>query len=67
MNVSGNATSSRIDAGSVQQAVQIGVLKKANDLQGQAAMQLLQSVPSPTGNQPLASSGQLGTRLNTYA
>ncbi|MFY7866033.1 YjfB family protein [Roseateles sp.] len=50
--------------GSVQNEVQLTVLKKAMKLQEQGIMELLNAVPpSP----PLASSGSLGTRLNTYA
>lgn len=45
--------------------VQMIVLKKAQDLQAQGAIQLLQSTAN--GPQPLASSGSLGTKLNTYA
>lgn len=49
-------------AGSVQSSAQVLVLKKAMDLQGQGAMQLLASVQPP-----LATSGSLGTQLNVYA
>lgn len=45
--------------------LQLIVLKKAQDLQAQGALQLLQS--AATGPQPLASSGPLGTKVNTYA
>ncbi|MEJ6006764.1 YjfB family protein [Paucibacter sp. AS339] len=51
-------------SGSVQAEAQFTVLKKALHLQEQGVMDLLNAVPpSP----PLASSGPLGTRLNTYA
>jgi len=50
--------------GSVQAEAQISVLKKAMHLQAQGVMELLNAVPP---NPPLASSGSLGTRLNTYA
>ncbi len=59
VNNAGSAT-----PGSVQGAAQITVLKKALDLQEQAVTALINAVPpSP----PLATSGPLGTRLNTYA
>lgn len=44
-------------------AVQITVLKKALDAQASAAATLLQSLPQPA----LASSGSLGTQVNTFA
>jgi hypothetical protein len=45
-------------------AVQVNVLKKALDSNANTAAQLLQSVqPAPA----LASSGTLGTQVNTYA
>ncbi|MDC8771054.1 putative motility protein [Roseateles albus] len=53
--------------GSVQGSAQMMVLKKAINLQAQGVMDLLGSLP-PTPAQPaLATSGSLGTRLNTYA
>lgn len=42
--------------------VQLLVLKKAQDMQAQGALQLLQSA---TGNLPLATSGTVGTQVNT--
>ncbi|EER61398.1 conserved hypothetical protein [Acidovorax delafieldii 2AN] len=44
-------------------AVQVTVLKKALDTQASAAATLLQALPQP----PLATSGTLGTQLNTFA
>jgi hypothetical protein len=44
--------------------VQLLVLKKALDMQGQGALTLLQALP---GNLPLATSGTLGTRVNVLA
>ena len=44
-------------------AVQITVLKKALDAQASAAATLLQALPQPA----LASSGSLGTQVNTFA
>ena len=46
------------------QAVQVNVLRKAMDLQENAAATLLQALPQP---QPLATTGPLGTQVNTYA
>ncbi len=45
-------------------AVNVLVLKKALDTQAVAAATLLQSLPQPP---PLASSGNVGTRVNTFA
>lgn len=44
-------------------AVQITVLKKALDAQASTAATLLQALPQPA----LASSGSLGTQVNTFA
>lgn len=50
---------------STSDAINISVLKKALDLQANAAATLLQALPQP---QPaLATSGSLGTQLNTFA
>ncbi len=43
--------------------VQMLVLRKAMDAQTSAAAQMLQALPQP----PLATSGSLGTRVNTFA
>ncbi|MCV2369413.1 putative motility protein [Roseateles oligotrophus] len=50
--------------GSVESAAQMMVLKKAINLQTQGVMDLLGSLPPQPA---LASSGHLGTQLNTYA
>lgn len=47
--------------GSVAEAAQVHVLKKAMDLQEAASATLLNSV---AGSLPLASSGSVGTRVN---
>ena len=44
-------------------AVQINVLKKALDIQANAAATLLQALPQPA----LATSGSLGTQVNPFA
>lgn len=49
--------------GSVQGAASVLVLKKALDMQAASATRLIESLPQPA----LASSGTLGTKLNTYA
>jgi hypothetical protein len=46
------------------QSVQISVLKKAMDMQASASQALLNGV---AGNLPLASSGSVGTQVNTMA
>ena len=48
----------------VAQTAQILVLKKAMDIQASGALTLLQALPA---NLPLATSGSLGTQLNTLA
>lgn len=45
----------------LSQEVQIAVLRKAMDMQGSAALSLLQGV---TGALPLADSGSVGTQVN---
>lgn len=46
-------------------SVNIRVLKKALDAQAVAAQALIESIPQPAA--ALATSGNLGTQLNTYA
>jgi hypothetical protein len=48
----------------VAQTTQILVLKKVMDIQASGALALLQALPA---NLPLATSGSLGTQLNTMA
>jgi len=57
------ANASSADLGTVQGAASITVLKKALDAQASTAAQLIEALPQPA----LASSGTVGTRLNTYA
>ncbi len=59
VNNAGSAT-----PGSVQSSAQMMVLKKAINLQAQGVMELLNKLPPQPA---LASSGHLGTQLNTYA
>jgi hypothetical protein len=52
---------------SVQASAQMMVLKKAINLQAQGVMDLLGSLPQQPPQAALATSGHLGTRLNTFA
>lgn len=58
-----NATVQMQQAQSIQQG-QIAVLKKTMDIAESSVAQLIQSIPQPPA---LATSGNLGTRLNVYA
>lgn len=49
--------------GTVQAAAATSVLKKALDLQASSAATLIQSLPQPA----LATSGTVGTKVNTFA
>ena len=49
--------------GTVQGVAAASELRKALDRQAASAVQLIEALPQPA----LASSGPLGTRLNTYA
>ncbi|MBK8763098.1 MAG: YjfB family protein [Burkholderiaceae bacterium] len=57
----GNASAAT--PGTVSGTASVLMLRKALDLQASSAAQLIESLPRPA----LASSGTLGTRLNTYA
>ncbi|MEO6279286.1 YjfB family protein [Roseateles sp.] len=59
--VVGNASAAVL--GTVQGSASLSILRKSMDLQESTAAQLLQALPQPA----LATSGTLGTRLNTYA
>lgn len=48
-------------------ALNVRVLKKALDTQEAAAATLLQALPQAPAQPSLATSGSLGTQLNTYA
>jgi hypothetical protein len=64
------ATSTAVQAataaaqGETADAVNIAVLKKAIDIQANSALTLLQALPSPVA---LATSGTVGTQVNTFA
>lgn len=55
---------SSLSAVQTAHAVQAAVFKKAIDSEAQAALGLVALIPTAP---PLAESGSLGTRLNTYA
>jgi len=57
------AAASDADPGTVQGVAAMSVLKKALDLQASSAVQLIQALPQPT----LATSGLVGTQVNTFA
>lgn len=57
-------TASAMARSEVSDAAQVLVLKKALDAQAGAASTLLQALPPAP---PLATSGSLGTQVNTYA
>ena len=58
------SASSQVQQGTVAEAAQLLVLKKAMNIEASSALALLQAVP---GNLPLATSGNLGTKVNTTA
>ncbi len=67
MNIANNPavqTATTAAATPKSDAINIMVLKKALDSQAAGAAALLQALPQP---QALASSGNLGTKLNTFA
>lgn len=57
------ATASAADLSTVQGTAAVAVLKKALNLQASSAAQLIQALPQPG----LATSGGVGTQVNTYA
>lgn len=59
--VVGNASAANL--GTVQGTASLLMLKKSLDAQASTAAQLVQSLPQPA----LATSGSLGTQVNTFA
>lgn len=57
------ANASNADLSSVRGSASVLVLRKALDAQASTAAQLIQALPQA----PLATSGSLGTQVNTYA
>lgn len=62
--VSAVQAASSLEAGTVQSAVAIKVLRSSLDQQAATAAQLIDAIPQPP---TLATSGSVGTRLNTVA
>jgi hypothetical protein len=56
------ANASAADPGTVAGAASLLVLKKALNMQASSAAQLIQALPQPA----LATSGSLGTQVNTF-
>ena len=62
------STATAMASKSSSDALNIRVLKKAIDIQSDTAMALISSLPQPPQVQTaLATSGNLGTQLNTFA
>jgi hypothetical protein len=61
LNTVNNASSA--DLSTVQGNAAVSVMKKAMNLQAASTAQLIQSIPQPA----LASSGSVGTNVNTFA
>ena len=62
------STATAMASKSSSDALNIRVLKKAIDIQSDTAMTLLNALPQPPQVQTaLATSGNLGTQLNTFA
>lgn len=57
------STSTALASRQTSDAINITVLKRALDVQASAAATLLQALPQPA----LATSGTLGTQVNTFA
>lgn len=60
---SSTVAAANADLGTVQGSAAVSVLKKALNLQAATAATLIESLPQP----PLATSGAVGTRVNTFA
>ena len=60
------ANASSADLGTVQGSAAVSVLKKALHQQVSSVAQLIQSLPQPP-QPPLATSGPVGTQVNTFA
>lgn len=61
------STATALASRETSDALNVRVLKKALDTQAAAAATLLQAVPQPPAQPSLATSGSLGTQVNTYA
>lgn len=60
---SAGSVSSALSQARTGDAVAIAVLKKANDIEAQSALQLLQALPQP----PAGVTASLGNSVNTFA
>ncbi|HAU58243.1 MAG TPA: putative motility protein [Comamonadaceae bacterium] len=60
-------TATRMASAQTSDAVNIAVLKKALDLQQTSATTLIDAMVQAMPQPPLATSGTLGTQVNTYA
>ena len=71
MNI--DSTSSLVQAasnavqGSVAEQASVAVLKKAQDAEASAALQLIQALPNARSAPTLATEGNVGTQLNAFA
>jgi len=59
----GGVTATLVNQAGTGDAVAIAVLKKANEMAGQSALQLLQALPVPPSSNP----PNLGNSVNTFA
>ena len=60
-------TATRMASAQTSDAVNIAVLKKALDVQQTSAATLIDAMVQTMPQPPLATSGTLGTQVNTYA
>ena len=56
-----SSTSSLVSRADTGNAAALAVLKKANEMEGQSALTLIQALPQPAANNP----PNLGNRVNT--
>lgn len=60
-------TATALASAKTSDALNMVVLKKALDMQAVSATTLLDAVPQPPSQPALATSGALGTQVNTFA
>ena len=61
------STSTALASRQTSDAINITVLKKALDIQADAAATMIAALPQPPKVEALATSGSLGTQPNTFA
>jgi hypothetical protein len=61
------STATAMATKSTSDALNVRVLKKALDIQADAAATMIAALPQPPKVEALATSGSLGTQLNTFA